>query len=570
MKNIPLYEVRAIKNIKDMLNSSAEIYKDNTAYLSKKHPGEPYSSITFGKFKEDVDFFGTALINAGLKGKTIAIIGENRYEWSITYMATLCGTGVIVPLDKELPIKEIATLIIRSNADAVVFSPSVKDNINAIKDLVPSVKRFICMAKSAESDGYEHFYDYMAKGKELVGKGDRSFIDAEIDNDEMSVLLFTSGTTDKAKGVMLSHKNLAVNLMSMSSMLYISPNDIFLSILPIHHTYECTCGFLCPMYRGSAVAYSDGLRHIPKNMVESRASIVLGVPLIFEMFHKRIWAGIESNGMGSKVRFAIKLNNALKMIGIDLSKKLFKQIHDNFGGNLNIFISGAAGIDPLVGIGFRDIGIKLLQGYGLTECSPIAALNRDCDFKFDAAGLPLPGCEIKIDNASNDGNGEIIIKGENVMLGYFENPEANATTIIDGWFYSGDLGFIDKDGFVHITGRIKNVIITKNGKNIYPEEIEELLTRSVYIKECVIKGKQDENDDDVVVTAIIVPDMDRFALDLPEGNITPEIVYNTLQDEIKKVNKSLTTYKYVKDFVIQETEFEKTTSKKIKRSYDKV
>ncbi len=572
MKNIPLYEVREIKNIKDMLESSASIYKDRAAFLSKKTLNDPYQEISYNQFFTDVNAFGTALISFGYKGRNIVVIGENRYEWSVSYLAVLNGTGIVVPLDKELPANEISNLINRSEAACVIFSPTIADKILPIVGEVPTVKQFICMEKPETGElkdidlpgGFLNFYDILDKGRALVESGDKSFIDAQIDSEALCTLLFTSGTTDKSKCVMLSHRNLTVNLMAMCSMLLIVPNDIFLSILPIHHTYECTCGFLCPIYRGSTIAYCDGLRHIPKNMVESKATMVLGVPLVFEMFYKRIWAAIEQKGLAKKVRLAININSITKKVGMDLSRKLFKDIHNNFGGNVKMFISGAAGIDPLIAKGFNDLGIKLVQGYGLTECSPIVALNRDCDFKYDAVGLPLPGLEVKIFEKSPDGIGEIIVKGGNVMMGYLGNPEANSSVLKDGWFYTGDLGFIDKDGFVHISGRKKNVIITKNGKNVYPEELEELLQRSDYVKEAVVIGVDSDTDADTVITAIIVPDYEKFDEGFP-GTVSPELISDTMQDLIKDVNSRMTLYKYIRDFKIREEEFDKTTTKKIKR-----
>jgi long-chain acyl-CoA synthetase len=377
-------------------------------------------------------------------------------------------------------------------------------------------------------------------------------------------MLFTSGTTDTAKAVMLSHRNICQNLMSMCSMLYIDENDVFLSVLPIHHTYECTCGFLCQIYRGSAIAYCEGLRHIVKNLKESKCTVMLGVSLIFESMYRQIMnQAIKQKGKGA-IKFAIGLGNALKKIKIDIRQKLFKQIHQALGGYLRLFISGAAGIDPEIATGFREIGMKLVQGYGLTECSPIVALNRDVNYKDDAAGLPLPKLQVEIDNPDEERIGEIKCKGDSVMLGYYENPEATAEVIKDGWFYTGDLGFIDKDGFVHITGRKKNVIITGNGKNVFPEEIETLLNRSLYIKESLVYGKG-ETDGDTVICARIVPDHEKIDEDV-KNNIAPGTnVEEIINNEVKKVNQQLVTYKYIKNITLQDEEFIKTTTKKIKR-----
>lgn len=410
------------------------------------------------------------------------------------------------------------------------------------------------------------FSGLLEKGRELLSKGDTSFLNAPINSEAPNILLFTSGTTDLAKAVMLSHKNICANLMAMCSMLYIGEKDTFLSVLPIHHTYECTCGFLCQVYRGSAIAYCEGLRHIPKNLKESGTTVMLGVPLIFEAIYKRIWDQASKNPETlKKLKLGIKISNLLKKFGIDVTRKLFKPIHDSLGGNVRLFISGAAGIDPIVAKGFRELGINIVQGYGLTECAPIVGLNRDVDFKDSAAGLPLPGLEVKIDNPNSEGIGEIVVKGPSVMLGYYENPEATNAVLKNGWFHTGDLGRMDDEKFIYITGRKKNVIVTKNGKNIYPEEIETLLNRSPYIKECMVVGKHDEESGETVVSAAIVADTEKLQEDFPDAELSLKKIREILSNEIKGVNKSLVTYKYIKDFTLRETEFAKTTTKKIKR-----
>lgn len=567
MKNIPLYEVRKVKSIKEVLDTSAAIYNDRTAFLSKHKGNDNYVPVTFKQFKSDVDSLGTVLLDMGLKGGRVAIISENRYEWVVGYMAVVNGTGIVVPLDKELPENEIENLLVRSKADAILFSSNSRDHIINISKRMDFVKFYIDM--DAQSDGENGFISLkmlLEKGRQRVTEGCADFINAEIDPEVMSILLFTSATTAKSKAVMLSHKNIAENLMAMSSMTNIIPSDIFLSVLPLHHTYENTCGFMCPLYRGASVAFCEGLRHIQKNLQESKATVMLGVPLIFEAIYRRIWDQAAKNPkILKKLKLGLKLSNLLKSVGIDVSRKLFAQIHDNFGGNVRLFISGAAGIDPTVAKGFRDFGIHFIQGYGLTECSPIVALNRDVDYKDNAAGFPLPGLDVRIENPGPDGIGEISVKGPSVMLGYYEDPESTAKVMKDGRFYTGDLGYMDSANFVYITGRKKNVIVTKNGKNIYPEEIETLLDRSPFIKECLVFGKDDPVYGDVVVSATIVPEMEAVQAEFGDHQPTPEEVYELIHKEVKAVNKGLVIYKYIKDFNIREEEFAKTTSKKIKR-----
>jgi long-chain acyl-CoA synthetase len=574
MKNIPLYEVRKIRSIKELMDTSAELYSDRTAFLYKPKGNDKYVPVTFRQFKADVDALGTALIDIGLKGGRVAIISENRYEWAVSYMAVVNGTGIVVPLDKELPENEIENLLIRSKADAVIFSDNLKNSVLNIAKRIDFIKHYIIMDDAAEKNGSDtsqqteltELKELIEKGRKKVAEGCRDFIDAEIDTEALSILLFTSATTDTSKAVMLSHRNIAENLMAMSSMLNIVPDDVFLSVLPLHHTYENTCGFLCPHYRGAAVAYCEGLRHIVKNLQEAKATVMLGVPLIYESIYKRIWDQAAKNPkLLKKLKFGLKLSGFLRKFGINITKKLFAPIHNNFGGNIRIFISGAAGIDPEVARGFRNFGIHFVQGYGLTECSPIVALNRDVDFKDEAAGLPLPGLEVRIDGAGSDGVGEIVVKGPSVMMGYYEDPENTAEALKDGWFYTGDLGFIDDDGFVHITGKKKNVIVTKNGKNIYPEEVETLLNKSRYIKECIVFGKDDPVYGDIVVSATIVPEMEIIESEFEGRKPTEDEIREIIRKEVKEVNKSLVTYKYVKDFNIRYEEFEKTTTRKIKR-----
>lgn len=569
MKNIPLYEVRKVKSIKEVLDTSAAMYGDKTAFLSKRKGNDNYAPVTFKEFKSDVDALGTALLDMGLKDGRVAIISENRYEWVVGYMAVVNGTGVVVPLDKELPENEIENLLKRSKADAILFSANSREHIINISKRLDFVKYYIDMDMDAQIDGENGFLSLKAlleKGGQRVAEGCADFINAEIDPEVMSILLFTSATTAKSKAVMLSHKNIAENLMAMSSMTNIIPSDVFLSVLPLHHTYENTCGFMCPLYRGASVAFCEGLRHIQKNLQESRATVMLGVPLIFEAIYRRIWDQAAKNpNVLKKLKLGLKLSNLLKSVGIDISRKLFAQIHDNFGGRVRLFISGAAGINPAVAKGFRDFGIHFIQGYGLTECSPIVALNRDVDYKDNAAGFPLPGLDVRIENPGPDGIGEISVKGPSVMLGYYEDPESTAKVMKDGRFYTGDLGYMDSANLVYITGRKKNVIVTKNGKNIYPEEIETLLGRSPFIKECLVFGKDDPVYGDVVISASIVPEMEAVQAEFDGRQPTPEEVYELIHKEVKAVNKGLVIYKYIKDFNIREEEFAKTTSRKIKR-----
>ena len=559
-KEIIHYDVRKIRDIKDLVESSAEIYNNKAAYLVKNSMRE-YEEVSFKKAKENMDALGTALINLGLKNEKIAVIGENRYEWAISYLAVICGTGIVVPLDRMLPEKEIESCLKRGEVTAVIYSGRLEEEIKNISERLDSIKYFIGMDLKEETGRFKSLELLLKRGRILLDEGNTDFIKAEIDVNAVAEILFTSGTTSESKAVMLSHNNLAFNIMNQCSMLYIDDKDVFLSILPIHHVYECVCGFLTPYYRGCTVAYAEGLKYIQKNMQESKATMMLGVPLIFETMYRRIWAGIEKQGKAKLVNTMIKVTNSMGPLGKKLKRKVFKSIYDQFGGNIRLFIAGAAAINPEVSKGFQDFGILALQGYGLSECAPIVALNPNTCPKDDAAGLPLFNTEVKIVDKNDEGIGEIVTKGEHVMLGYYQNEEATKEAIKDGYFYTGDLGYIDEDGYVHITGRKKNVIITKNGKNVYPEEIEGLINDLEYVKECMVYGKKEK--DDILLSVQVIPDLDKIKENL--GEKPEEEIKDIIWQDIKKINENMAVYKRIKNLELRDKEFEKTTTMKIKR-----
>jgi len=565
----PLFKVRHIENLKDMMEQSCRLYGDKDAFLVKTGD-DTCRGIKYKEFKRDVDALGTAFTELGLKDGFIAVIGENRYEWCVTYLAAVNGTGVIVPLDKELPVQEIENLLLRSRAKALVFSGKLDREIKRISSAVPSVKYFIGMDLEEDDGSFLSYGRLLQRGKDALDSGNRAFTDAPIDNEAMSILLFTSGTTDLAKGVMLSHKNICSNLMAVCSSIYIDEKDSVLSILPLHHTYECTAGFLVMVYNGCTISFNEGLKHIAKNLREAQPTILILVPLILENMYKKIWeqAG-KTRGMKTKLRTAMFMSNVLRVFGIDLRRKLFKRIHDNVGGRIRLIISGAAAIEPSVSRGFRSLGITVIQGYGLTECSPIVAVGREKNLRDDSIGQPLPGVEVKVVGAGSDGIGEIVVKGDNVMLGYFENRLATDRVLKDGWLYTGDLGKVDKDDFYTITGRKKNVIVTKNGKNIFPEEVEAYLNKSAFILESMVWGKEEENSEETLVCAQIVPDYEAIKEKFKLETVSREEAGKIIGNEVKLVNRNMPLYKRIRHFTIRENEFEKTTTRKIKRYLEK-
>ena len=560
-KNAPYYETREVKDLKDMLNSSCELYGDNVAFLQKDKPGGEYKEIKFNEYKRDVEALGTALISLGLKDKNVAVIGENRYEWAVSYLAVVNGTGTVVPLDKELPEAELESLINRGEVSAIIYSKKKKEQIENIKKRIDTVKYYISMD---EDETVEYSYkNLIKKGNELLDNGDKSFVDAKIDAKKPLIMLFTSGTTEQSKAVLLCHWNIAYDMMHACKCIVVNPEDRFFSVLPLHHTYECTAGFLIPLYRGASVAYCEGLRYVSQNLKEAKPTMILAVPALFENMYKKVWEAVEKKGKTKLIKTMIKISDALYACGINVKGLLFKQIHENFGGNLRIGIVGAAAMDKDVIAGFRSLGIHMIQGYGLTECSPLAALNRDCYYNDGAAGREVPGIKLKIDQPNAEGVGEICVQGDNVMLGYYKNEEATKKALKDGWLHTGDLGYFDEDGFLFITGRMKNVLITKNGKNVYPEELETLINKVEIIKESMVYQQENEQKDDTFLAAIIVPDFDKVKEKF--GEISDEELKEKLWEEVKGVNKQLVSYKYIKQIEVRKEELEKTTTLKIKR-----
>ena len=562
-----LYEMREITDLKDMITTSCELFNNKSAFLVKDKPGGKYQPITYGQFNMDINSLGTAFINMGLKDKKIAVIGENSYQWVVTYFATINGTGVIVPIDRELKAMEIANLLKRADVSAVVFSKKVKKVIYEIladEELRGNIKYAICMNPTEHEEGILALDDIIEEGKKSLEEGNREFIDATIDPNVMAALLFTSGTTGMAKGVMLSHKNIASNVYNMSKYVKIMDGGVGLSVLPMHHTYEMTCHVMTGVYQGITIAICEGLKYIQKNLSEIPANVMLAVPLIFETMHKKIWKKAASTGRDKKMRKMAEISKKFKLYNKPkLVKKIFKPIHEATGGGASLFIAGGAAINPKVIEDYQAMGIPMIQGYGMTENAPIIAVNKDCYSKADSVGLPMPGTEVKIVDKDENGIGEIICKGPSVMLGYYKNPEATEEAIRDGWLYTGDYGYMDDEGFLYVSGRKKSVIVTKNGKNIFPEEIEYVLSGYDYIEEVLVHGVDGMRNDDVVVKAEIYPNYQLIRE--TKGEISQEELKNLLNKIIEEVNGQMPNYKRIKRFDIRKTEFEKTTTRKIKR-----
>lgn len=561
----PYYEKREITDFKDLINQSVSIYSNKNAFCLKGIMGE-YTGVRYKDLKKDIDALGTEFVNMGLKHEKIAVISENRYEWCLTYLAATCGTGTIVPLDKELPSNELRYLLEVAKVEAVVFSNKLKDKLAEAVKGVSGVKFFINMDLEDDDEGCLSFSKMIKKGNNLIRIGDKKFINAKVNPDEATVLLFTSGTTGLAKGVMLSQRNICSDIVATSSVVNVVEDDVNLSILPLHHTYECTVSFLLMLYSGVTIYFCEGLKHIAQNMHDIRPTVMLAVPLIYENIYKKIWETAKKNGKEAKLKKALKLSNFMRKFNVDMRQKLFKEVMEPLGGRMRIAIAGGAASKPEILKGLQDLGFFVMQGYGLTESSPIAFVNHVQKYKNDSIGLPVPGVEAKIAEPDANGVGEIWIKGPIVMKGYYENEEATSKALTsDGWLNTGDLGYEDSEGYYYITGRKKNVIVTKNGKNIFPEEVEAYLNESEYIKECMVYGKEVENEIEPKVCAVIVPDYDAIRRDTQKFSLDEKELRKLLETEVKKANRKMPSYKYVKDFEIQEKEFNKTTTNKIKR-----
>ena len=558
-------ESRPITDIKHMIETSAELYADHVAFYEKKKKGQPYEPTTYKEMLAQINAFGTGLIDLGLKNKRIAIIGANSSKWAISYLATVCGTGVVVPLDKELPASTLEDLIKQSDATAVIFDKKNEGIFEEIKRKSDnSLSVLINMQAEEDSDASLSWNGLLEKGQKLIDDGDRRFLDAQIIRDVMSILLFTSGTTGVSKGVMLSHGNIAEDLMAAPTMLKVYETDIFFSVLPLHHTYECTCGFLMPLYKGAAIAYCEGLKYITKNLAEIKPTLFLGVPALFEKLYKKIWQNVRKQGKEKLLKKVIKINNKTKKIGINLGKIFFKDILAVFGGRMRMMICGGAAINPDVLNGIRDFGINAVQGYGLTECAPLAALNPDTAPVASSIGIEFPGIKVTIMDKDEEGIGEICVKGPNVMLGYYNMPELTDETIVDGWFHTGDMGYKDKDGYVYITGRKKNVIITKNGENVFPEEVEYLLNLSPVVLESMVFEEESENKDDMRIAASIVVDMESIE-EFYGKDLTDEQIDKLIWEVVDKYNDENPMYKKIRRVSIRRTELKKNTSNKIIR-----
>ena len=551
-------------DLKDMLNQTGEVYGDRPAYIFKTEEKGKFRIITHKEFRENINALGTTLIQMGLKDKRIAVISENRYEWELSYLAIAAGVGVIVPLDKALPDNELESLILRSQVEAIIYSSKYDAIMNTLREKKnTNLKYFISMDLEENTQGIYAEKALVEKGKKLLADGNKTYIDAKIDAEKMGIMLFTSGTTAMSKAVMLSHKNLVTNVMDIIQRFDLTDEDRFLSFLPLHHVFECTVGFLYPISIGGSIAFCEGVKHMAENIKEFEITAMISVPAVFDIIYRKVMKTIEKKGKLANLEKGKKVSQFLLKMKIDLRKQLFKEVHESLGPKLKLVVTGGAALDPETEKGFNDLGFDVEQGYGLTETAPVIAAETPKCRRLGSIGKKFPSVEVKIDDPDEEGIGELMAKGPSIMLGYYENEEATKSALeSDGWFHTGDLARIDKDGFIYISGRKKSVIVLNNGKNVFPEEIETLLNKVEGIKETFVFEKK-EDDGDVKVCVEIVYDKELIKeLYNIEGE---ENIKEFLWDKVKEVNKLMPKYKYVREMVITEEPLIKTTTLKIKR-----
>ena len=540
-------------NLRDLVMNSKSKYGNRTAFKFKRN--RKIIEKSYLDFANDIDCIGTALCSLGLKNKKIAVISENRYEWAVSYLAIANGTGIVVPLDKHLPQSEIENLLLRSKCEAIFFSKSYVEVMKSISEKNTFVKKYICMDEVPMDKGKKFItMDYLAeKGTKELMKGNKCFTNAKIDNNSMNFLIFTSGTTKASKGVMLSHKNIISGINSCAAIIKLNKDDVHLSLLPLHHTFENTIGFLYMVYSGVCIAYCEGIKHLADNLQEFNVSILIAVPAIYEALYKRFKEGIKKSGKEKLVNTLEKIASVFDKCGFGVRRKIMFPIRNRISPKLRFMVSGAAPMKEDIIETFENIGIRFVQGYGLTETAPIVCATNPVKRMIGGVGYPVKDVCVTLDNVDENGIGELLVKGGNVTLGYFENEEETKEVFTeDGWFKTGDLAQISEDGEVKIVGRAKSMIVFPNGKKAFPEEYESIINLENFIKESFVWGYK-TNDGDVQICAKIVVD----------GK--DESIIDKVEEVIKNINKNVPQYKIIRYFILTNEELIKTTTLKIKR-----
>lgn len=552
------YETEKLNDFKELLIRSEEKYGLQHAYreLDAKRNIHNY---TFNELREDVDALGTRLLSMGLKGKHFALVGDSSYSYVVSYLAVACGIGVIVPLDKELSVYDLHKLICKSDAEVLFYSQSLKKDVLEMKSSCPEVHTFINISMHEKSENEISILDLLEEGKEEINLGNDAFKKMPVDPEALSSILFTSGTTGVNKGVMLSHKNILTVIHSAFCMFSFA--KVSFSVLPINHTYEFNLHILGSLYAGITICFNDSIKHVKENLLTFQPGMSIMVPMIVESLYKNIWKEAEKNNLKKHLQYGIWFSNVIRKIGIDRRDLFFKPIHQSLGGNLKIIVCGGAPLRPDIVKGFDNLGISVFNGYGITECAPLISSN--CTLKSipGSVGFVIPDNRVRIGDTDADGIGEIQVQGDNVMLGYYKDAVSTRKTFTeDGWFKTGDLGYLDRKGALYITGREKNLIILANGKNVHPEELEEYILENLdYVKEVVVFAPLDSDGSEVMIMAEAYLDQEFL---IQHG---VENAKDILKDDISKLNRRLSSYKRINDVSLREIEFEKTSTRKIKR-----
>ena len=567
MSKNKIYEERTCTNFRELIDKCTRDFGTRTAF-SVKDNEKKIHNISFIDFDNNIKELGSALLDLGLETKKIAIISPDRYEWCCSYFAISTANCIVVPLDYLLPYVELTRLIVESQVDAIIFDGKYIDLMKDIsKNKDSAVKHFICMDKGTtnkdslntnivEIENLIYFSDLLKKGKNLLDSKKSQYTDVKIDKDKLSILIYTSGTTSKPKAVMLSQYNICSNVSAMTTLIKYEENDSILVFLPLHHTLACTASFLFCYYVGFRICFADSIKDIGKNLIEYKISGLVCVPAVLDIIYRQIIRGVKKSGKYVPFKILCGISNFLMFFHIDLRRKFFKEILDNFGGHIRTIIYGSASSDKKTIHLLNTIGIDMIQGYGLTETAPVISCESDkYHYETGSSGFPLYNEEVKIDNPDESGNGEILVKGPNVMLGYYNNPEATENAFKDGWFCTGDLGHFGKDGSLFITGRKKDLIVLNNGKKVFPEELEALLNKLELVSESMIYEKDDR------ICAKIVYSKENPLI----GNMSVEEIHSSIEKSIKDINKNLPIYKYIREFTLTDEPLIKTTTQKIKR-----
>ncbi len=563
MKDIKIFKATELKDIREIVYNSVKLYGEQVAYVikHKENKDVTYENITYKKLLEDINKLGTTFFDMGFQKKRIAIIGKNRYEWALTHLANMLGGIVSVPLDKDLQYDELENSLIRSKAECIVFDEKLADMVAEIeKNGKTNLTEFICMSKI---EGRTSVRELVDRGEELLKQGKKDYLNAKIDENAMNILLFTSGTTSNSKAVMLSQKNIASNIYAMQRVEDMRSTDTNIAFLPFHHIFGSTC-MIMMLAQGIKTVFPDGLRYIKQNLNEYKVSLFVGVPVLIEAMYKTIMKEVDKQGKTKLIKIAMKISNFLMKFHIDVRRKLFKQVLDALGGELRLVISGGAPADPQVSKAFTNLGVNIIQGYGLTETAPVICAETKVALRNGSVGVPMINDTIEIVDPDKNGIGEIRVKGPNVMLGYYEMPEETNAVLKDGWFYTGDLGYFDKDGFLFITGRNKNMIVLKNGKKVFPEELETLINRIDLVEESMVFGLPDEKDKNDVMLSVKIVYNEEEAKEKYEGKTEKEL-YEIIWNKIKELNKTFPRYKHIQKMILTKEELIKTTTKKVKR-----